>query len=335
MPKNLHFDIRKQHLNELLRSTRGYTLEELIEKVGEKISDYRKGSKGVSKKTIQNDIRFMKEEAAKKNAKIVCINSRYRYEPPGFNIFDIQVDPYSVEKIKLAIALLQQIKGLDLHEELKEVYDKLNMRVSEASEPIPGYIQFDLKPEYIGADYIGTLLEAIATERVISFDYHPFTAPEKYRVIVHPYLLKEYNNRWFLIGWIDEKKLVQVFALDRIKGEVKPEGWLEFYNHYKFNPDTYYNDVIGVSIPVDGKIEKIHLKFRKERVPYVQTNQLHHSFKKISEDETGTIFQYSLIPNNELKAQILYFGSDVEVLEPKQLRAEIAAIIAESSKKYI
>lgn len=334
MPKNLHFDIRKEHLNKLLREKRGYTLEELIKKVGERISDYRKDSKGVSKKTIQNDIRFMKEEAAKKNAKIVCIKGKYRYDPPGFNIYDLQVDPHSVEKIKLAIALLKQINGLDLHEDLKEVYETLNMRVNESSEPLPSFIQFDLKSQYIGAEHIGDLLDAITAERVIAFDYHPFTAPEKYRVIVHPYLLKEYNNRWFLIGWHEEKKLIQVFALDRIKGKIKPQV-LEFYPHYKFNPDTYYNDVIGVSIPTDGQIEKVVLKFKKERVPYVQTNQLHHSFKKLSENETTTTFEYSLIPNNELKAQILYFGCDVEVLAPKQLRDEIAAIIAESNKKYI
>ncbi len=335
MPKNLHFDIRKQHLNELLRGKQGYTIEELMTRVGEKISDYRKNSKGVSKKTIQNDIRFMKEEALKKNGKIVCIKGKYRYEPPDFNIYDVQISPQSVEKIKLAISLLKQIKGLDLHEELKEIYDELKMRVTDDHEVDNRYIQFDVRPEYQGSEYISELLAAITGETTISFDYQPFLVPEKYRVIVHPYLLKEYNNRWFLIGWHEEKKMIQVYALDRIKSKIKHEGKFEFFNYHKFNADTYYNDVIGVSIPPEPKVEKVVLKFKRERVQYVETNPLHHSQKPNGQDEATKSFQYHLIPNNELKAQILYFGRDIEVIGPAKLREDIAAIIREANKKYI
>ena len=65
----------------------------------------------------------------------------------------------------------------------------------------------------------------------------------------------------------------------------------------------------------------MRLKFSENRFQYVLTKPLHPSQTIISEDDR--IIEISVIPNKELEALILQFGSDVEVLAPDGLRNQI------------
>lgn len=313
MPKNKSFDDRKKILNEVFRSTRSYTLEELIERVTDKLG------MSISKKTIQNDIKAIREEALQKGAELVCINSRYTYEPKNFNLFEVKVDPASIDKIKLAASILKQIPGLDIHEELNEVFQKLEMRASEIDDE-PEIIQFDTRPDYIGAKYLAELLEAIKGETVIAFDYQPFIHSQPMHIVLHPYLLKEYNNRWFVIGLPEHLRILgqydfHVYGLERIKGKIKPEAKIEYYRHHKFDAATYYKNIIGVTIPKNAVVENVVLRFKIPRAYYVETNPLHPSQQLIESSNTHKTFSFALIKNPELESLILSYGKDVEILK--------------------
>lgn len=320
MPKNKSYSDRKIILNELFR-TKAYSLSEIIQRVNERLDIT------ISKRTIQNDIQALRKEALEKEAEISCIEGRYCYEPKNFNIFEVKVDPASVAKIKLAAALLKQIPGLDIHEELNEIFEKLEMRRINAEEDEYQFIQFDTRPEYTGAKYLAEILEAIKGETVISFDYQSFNHDIPIRIIVHPYLLKEWNNRWFLIGLpqhFHEKGEYEFhqYGLERIKSKIKVEK-IEFYRHYKFDATTFYKNVIGITIPKDAKVEKIVLQFTKTRAKYIVTNPPHHSQKLIEESETHLTFHYHLILNKELESLILSYGADVVIIEPPALKEQI------------
>ena len=96
--------------------------------------------------------------------------------------------------------------------------------------------------------------------------------------------------------------------------------------------DEYFDDVVGVSIPNNKPIEHIKLQFSKNRYPYIVSKPFHGSIKFI--DEENCIVTLDVIPNNELMALLLSFGSDVEVLEPSHLREEFSNIINDCYKKY-
>lgn len=331
MPKNKSFDDRKKILNEIFRSPRTYTLEELIVRVTDKLGQ------SISKKTIQNDIRAIKQEADEKGATLICINSRYTYEPKNFNLYEVKVDPASIERIKLAASILKQIPGLDIHEELQEVFSKLEMRADDIDEK-PEIIQFDTRPDYQGAKYLAELLEAIKGQTVITYEYQPFIHSQPMTMVLHPYLLKEYNNRWFLIGLpehLRQKKDFEfyVYGLERIKGKIKPEHKIEYYRDPNFDGTTYYKNVIGVTIPKEAKAETVVLRFSEARAKYVITNPLHAS--QLTEKDKEHTFKYKLILNKELEALILSYGPDVEVLKPKILKAKIKSLITAANKTYI
>lgn len=327
MPKTKVYSDRRREMNKLFR-TRCYTLEELRTRVSASIGT------SISKKTIQDMIKYMREEGAPiKNIP----GHGYIYDPIGFNIEEIKVAPASVEKIKLAAAILEQIPGLDLHEELNEVFEKLEMRIANQEETKQPYIQFDTRPEYKGAKYLSEILEAIKGQIVIGFDYQPFKHDKPKQIVVHPYLLKEYNNRWFLIGLPEllrkQKQYVfHQYGLERIKSKIRVEK-TEYYLHNTFDAAILYKDVIGVSSPQGRKAEKVVLRFAPDRAKYVNTNPWHHSQIPVAGTENS--FTFKLIPNMELESLILSFGGDVEVVEPKSLRKSISEKIKLSNSIYL
>lgn len=259
----------------------------------------------------------------------------YIYDPLGYNYFEIKVDPASVDKIKLAASILKQVPGLDIHEELDYIFKELNVKAETEDEG--QIIQFDTRPNYEGAKHMIDILEAIKGKTVISFEYQPFKYDSAKQITVHPYLLKEYNNRWFLIGLLEDLRKEQryefyQFGLERIKSKIKAEGKIEHYQHHKFDAAALYKNIIGISTPEGGTIQKIVLKFSPNRAKYVASNPWHQSQKKVKGKEN--IFEFQLIPNVELESIILSFGPDVEVLEPESLRTHIASRISEATKNY-
>ena len=330
MPKTKAYIDRRRVLNELFR-TRYYTLDELIIRVSERIGT------SISKKTVQDMIKYMRAEGAP----IINEPGRgYVYEPKTFNIEETEIESYSVEKLKLAVNILKQIPGLEMHEDIQDVFEKLEMRIGSSGDINQNYIQFDTRPKYAGAKYLSEILESIKGETAINFDYQPFGQEKPVNVNVHPYLLKEWNNRWFLIALPEHLRKNKDFefhqyGLERIKNKIKPAKNISFYLHQKFDPLDFYSDVVGITKPKGAIAENVILSFSAHRANYIETNPLHHSQKVIEQKNDCKIFSYQLIINHELNSLILSFGSDVEVLIPLSLRNSISNKLKETVNLYV
>ena len=200
--------------------------------------------------------------------------------------------------------------------------DKLNLR--GVSKSVVGY---DENQDYTGLDWFQDIFDAIINKAVLRIQYRTF-ADIDYDWIIHPYYIKEYNNRWFLFGLNEEKGTIYNAALDRIENieQVNKE-----YISTDIDFEHYFDDVIGVSFSGDKK-EPIRLKFSEHRFPYVMTKALHPSQRLVDVD--NRTIEINVIPNNELEALILSFGLDVEVLSPIEYRKQIQEVIRESYDKY-
>ena len=203
---------------------------------------------------------------------------------------------------------------------------KKKYKVSESQRNI---LSFDSNVDLRGIDRFKELFNYIVNEQPICITYEPF-GKESFDAEIHPYFLKQYNNRWFLLGFNPEYKDISVFALDRIKS-VKSINVKFIADTIIEDPFDYFFDVIGTTIPNHGEVEKVVLKFSPKRYQYVSAKPIHHTQKTDGLNHTITI---EVIPNKELEAIILGFGRDVEVLEPDHLRNEIIEIIKESCEKY-
>jgi predicted DNA-binding transcriptional regulator YafY len=162
--------------------------------------------------------------------------------------------------------------------------------------------------------------------------YNPFFGERKTK-IVHPYVLKEYNNRWFLLCYSEDYKTEGIYALDRISELERIEK--KYRNPDKNLINTYFSEIIGVTNIKEEPVQEIILKLTKYRASYLRTKPIHTSQKIVRENEDYIWFSFSLKINNELIALILGFGMDIKVDKPIQLAEQLKKIYQAAFNQYI
>ena len=191
---------------------------------------------------------------------------------------------------------------------------------------------------------MGTLFDEISNEVVIRLSYHTFTDPTIRSIEFHPYLLKQYNDRWFLIGAADCDKKILNFPLDRID-DVEP---LPEKKYVECPEDLYerFEDVVGVTI-YDKEPEHILFWVSDASKDYVATKAIHGSQTQIKGEaeqnlrsqypnlDGGAFFTIDCINNYELIRELWSYGKDLLVLySDDNIQNEIFERLSEMTEKY-
>ncbi|WP_431244242.1 WYL domain-containing protein [Flavobacterium sp. P21] len=171
--------------------------------------------------------------------------------------------------------------------------------------------------DYKGYDYITPLFNAIVNKIVVKINYAPF-GKQPYNILFHPYFLKQYNNRWFVLGYNEFNENAHWnLALDRINGEI-----ITTSNKYKTDTtdwEEYFEEIIGVSKPIGDEVTEVKLVFDKEQAPYIQTKPVHSTQRNKILDDGALEIRINVIINYELETRILSFGEKVKVVAPQTL----------------
>ena len=332
MASNKHAQIRYKVLDDCFSNfRRKFYFNDLLERCNEALRElYGEDHSGIKIRTLRSDISYMRDRAGEAGVEIEVQEdgngNYYRYSEKDFSIYKRGLSEDDLAQLKETIMMLQRFNGMPNFDWMSELVvkleDKLNLRGT--SQSVVGY---DDNKSYTGLDWFQDLFDAIINKTVLRVTYTTFTEIT-YEWIIHPYYIKEYNNRWFLFGLNEENMALYNIPLDRIEDvqQVNKE-----YISSETNIEKHLENVIGVSVyPAD--IENIRLKFSKHRFPYVMTKAMHHSQKIVDLD--NRIVEINVIPNNELDALVLSFGKDVEVISPMNYREKIQCIIKESFEKY-
>ena len=330
--------IRFQKYDECLSFfQREYTKEDLlnelrkVESLGKKTSRNGMPRLGiaVNDRQFYKDLKTIEEVWDIQIDRIKMPNGKkiYRYKRDDFSIFANLPAKNNLLKLRDALFVLQQFKGLPQFEFLNELFEQ---NEEEGNKPRQKTIvQFDENPDLVGLDYFSKLLNAIQLKKAQEITYNA-SYKSKRTIVVSPYFLKEYNNRWFLFCSDIRYKTITNIPLDRIEKFDNAEG-VEYVETDMDFVDDYFEDVIGITIPKNPKLLNVVLKFSEARFPYVASKPLHGS-QKI--DIENCIVKIKVIQNNELVSLIMYFGDDVEVLEPESLQEEIKEKIINMHEKY-
>ncbi len=300
-------------IHQKLRNIQGYTAKELIAAIAEKTDEH------ISDCTLRDDIQDLRDMGAE----IPLRQKMYQYSQP-FSIFEKFDDSY-YGSLNEAIALLRQVAKNKEFVGLEDILLRLEQRISVTDAEKDSFIDFE-EVELKGKAHLPTLHQHIIKKQFLQVNYKPFQS-EAYQRHIFPVLLKEYNNRWFLICWENGKNDPQNLALDRI--EALRETKVDFAYDKKFDVRQQFVDMIGVTL--QGQLATVKLRFSENRFPFVETKKIHHS-QQIEENNTIAIRVYT---NRELTARILEFGDDVEVLEPDYLRKEVMAVLTNARNRYL
>ena len=336
MPTNKNAQLRYQILDRCFSDFhRKYFIEDLMDKVNDALMDLY-GTQ-ISVRQIREDIKYMKDRVTY-NAPIEAYpfegrKCYYRYSDPDFSIFNSDLSNEEVEKLRTTIEMLGRFRGIPGNAWLEEVISNLEYRFGVKSNN-DNIVAFDQNSQLKGIEYLSELIDSAVNHTPLKIIYKTFSGIEKTR-IVHPYHLKEYNNRWFLFGLQESDKhenFITNMALDRIVSFSRPSN-IAFIPNNDIDFSTRFKDVVGVTIPEDHpNVEEVLLKFDPARFPYIVSKPIHSSQKIVNEEEYT--LSLNVRPNKELEAQIFSFGHQVEVLKPEWLRQQIAEKIAETYKKY-
>lgn len=258
--------------------------------------------------------------------------SYYKYTDPDYSIKKQNLNEVEAEQLKFALMVLSRFKGMPQFEWVHELIPKIeqSFKLTERDADIIGFDQnVDLK----GIGYLGQIFNAILFRRVLKIKYKSFTKDEIIEQTIHPYFLKQYNNRWFLFGKNPDYAGITNLALDRIEGEIIEisKGYIK-NKHLDF--DEYFEDIIGVTKPENKKVETVKLWFSPAQAPYVDTKPLHGTQKRKSWDENGLVITIEVIPNPELEHVILRHGEQCKVLEPVELKSKINNRLMDCLENY-
>ena len=329
MPINKNALVRYKILDKCFSdSYHKYFIEDLMEKVNEQLEDA--GVKPVSKKQIYDDIKFMKSvdgwEAPIESYQYGKRKYlRYSYD---FSIMETPITDMEVEQLETLITSLSRLQGIPMYDWVEELLANLRHRFGLRGIDTNS-IGFEQNRDMQGLRYLSNLIDCVIKRQPVLIDYHPF-GRDAIKWTIHPYYLKQYNNRWFLLGYNPDFDDLSIVALDRIEGVALAET--PFKRNLDFDFDAYFRDIIGVSIEKGKVVEHVRLKFSPNRLPYVLSKPIHHSQEV--ENEAEGIISLDVIPNKELISELTWFQDDIEVLSPDSLREEIKEKIAKMYQKY-
>lgn len=324
--------IRYQALDRCFSNwARNFYIEDLIEACNTALYDYTGDEKSsIQRRQIFNDINFMESAAGWEIPLERIVDGKrkyYRYSDKNFTINNQPLSKAELDQLKEATYTLARFKGVPSFEWVEEIISKLEDKFQLVGNSA-SVIDFEQNIYLKGLEYLSPLFNSIVNKQCLRVTYRNFKG-EDFVWDIHPYYIKQFNTRWFLLALNEKYQSITNIPLDRIEDCV-PIGLK--YKPADIDFNEYFDDVIGVTIPRDASVEKIKLKFSSHRFSYITSKPLHGS-QKIIDEENGIVV-LSLIPNNEFYALLLSFGSDVEVLEPQSVREEYVSQVKKTYEIY-
>lgn len=293
--------------------------------------------KSFSESTIQKDIYALRnDQGLNYNAPIEFsrLHNGYYYTEDSYTIASIALTGAEINAIEFAAGILEQFKGTELYNEFDNAVEKilqtLSIRKILKSEQIEKIIQVEKAFYFKGTELLSQLVEIIKKSQIISFDYHPFERDVKKHTL-HPYLIKEYRNRWYLIGYHPEHKAVRTFGIDRINHlKASKEKYVMIEN---FDPITYFKHSFGISI-TDNIPEDVILSFSPLEGKYIKNQSIHATQKIIVDNDKELRISINVMVSYELQMQLLGYGDQVKVMKPASLAKTVKAMHQKALERY-
>lgn len=331
----------------LASRNRSYSIQDITDVLAEKLPEF--GMEPVSKRCVEKDINYLEYDSPF-DVEIEeywvdasdCKDRPYRkrcirYADPTFSIFKPKLSEDEKTVLSSALETLGSFEGLENFEWLNDLQHRLGL---EAHQSI---ISFS-KNILTNSTLIASLFTAIQLKRVITLHYHTFGCCEVRSVEITPHLLKEYNNRWFLIASACDTGNILTFALDRI--DSFEENNKSQYREVPEELAERFEDMIGVTYNEDAVVEKILFWVSDVSKEYVKTKPLHNSQRCLRNERAniirnnyhdlygGELFQIDCMENYELIQALSSYGPELIVLEPVHIREKVFSRLSQMLDRY-
>jgi len=257
---------------------------------------------GFSKRTLQRDIKEIRN--------VFGIDIEYSKSQKGYFISQNENENMNFQRMMEAF----------------DMFNSLNL-----AQDLTPFIHLE-KRRPQGTDNLYGLLHAIKNRLQIKFTYQKFWEEELSQRLVEPYALKEFKNRWYIMAKDSKDNNIKSFALDRLTN-------LEITNHTYQYPDNYsieqsYRYCFGIISPNDEEPQDIILSFDPFQGKYIKTLPLHDTQQVLVDDDVEMKIKLKLCLTHDLVMELLSFGDNMKVIEPKSLADQIKQAHEKAYRQY-
>ena len=205
----------------------------------------------------------------------------------------------------------------------------VNSMLSMGKQRLSGRVSVEDIPS--GHIFLTAIMEAMTDGVEIEIDYQKYTAESAEKLTLHPYALKEFAKRWYLIAYCVEREGLRVYGLDRVrklnvssKGFKMPKG---------FDVDELFATSFGIYLP-GGKAELIKYRVSEKEARFLRDLPLHRSQEEVEQKDGFVTFSIFACPDKNMIMEFCKFGSMIEVLSPAGVRESVASELQAAARIY-
>ena len=334
--KHKNAQLRYNTLDRCFRSTtKKYDIDKLLIECNKALNE--QGYDGVQKRQLYSDINYMKNEPAwLVDLEVSGWPRVYKYKDPSFSIMkaaELNEDQKVILKeALLSLKTMSGIPQLD-HIDIDQICAQLRIGLDDKEKREEVYLKEvnESYRDFYGGRHQEKLLLYIKEKTSIKVVQNDKRKETK-EIIISPYLMKEYNSRWYLLGQSKDFESPTIIPLDQIIKISEDDS--SYIKKPKTINKNYFDDIVGVTIPGEGKKEEVKLKIKESFWPLIKTRPIHESQKTPRKEGSFYIVSYNLIPNQELINKIFQWGENITVLKPQSLRNSLIKKVEEMKNNY-
>jgi predicted DNA-binding transcriptional regulator YafY len=242
-----------------------------------------------------------------------------------FSIFNVLIEFDYSNKVYSIVEDDQNEKNTRMLETL-DMFNTLNMY--DKNSP---YIIFE-KRHPQGTENLYGLLHGIKNNLQIKFLYQKFRNDEAEIRTLEPYALKEFENRWYVIGKDLKDEKIKSFALDRLtEFDITKK---KFIYPKDFNAEETYKNCFGIIRPDGQEPQEIILSFKPLQGKYIKSLPLHETQQVILDTKNELQVKLNVCVTLDFIMELLSYGDNVKVLKPKSLIKKVKAAHQKALEQY-
>ncbi len=204
-----------------------------------------------------------------------------------------------------------------------------NNMLTLGKNKLQGRISVEEAPS--GKLHLTTIMEAMQENLCLKIEHKKYISEHAEVFTIHPYAVKEYARRWYIVAYCVEREGLRVYGIDRITSIQVLDEYFKMPEN--FDVESLFATSFGIFLG-EGKAENIVFKTSIKDGKYIQDLPLHHSQTLIQQDDNTYTFSIFAIPDKSMRMEFRKFGYGLEILSPESLREKMKQDLIETIKLY-
>jgi predicted DNA-binding transcriptional regulator YafY len=317
---------RIYQIDQLLNGRSFVTFEELMNRLE------------VSRATLKRDLAYMRDRL---NAPIVFDREvgGYRLEKQSGNLkYELPGLWFNADEIFALLTMQHLLNGLDsggiLTPHIKPLKSRLTELLGATNDPLD-QLQKRIKIETMGSrkfnlDHFQAIGSSLLKRKQLHIDYLGRGKNELTSRDISPQRLIYYKDNWYLDGWCHLKEDIRSFSVDAIQRVEILEIKAKDVSEEKLNEELGS----GYGIFSGKDVKWVTLKFSPERARWVSKEKWHPKQEGQFLDDGSYQLKIPYSKEPELLIDVMKYGPDVQVIEPKELRKKIQETLIKTLRNY-